>query len=415
MKPDNNLPLPKDQPSAPNEGHSSSDPAVNIIRGKIDRLFEKEPAAKAEAKEITATGVHSKHQAFMDQLQNSGANQAQIQVAWHKYYDGLTDKEKRQVWREFYQHQSATPAAMRAKKMHSTAPQTQPKIAQNHNSSQQIKSRHQLYESVEHTETQLPQKMTTRQKIVSKANARGKLKTKHHLQSLLFGAGMGLAVLLIFMFGFFNERFIAPFITPSKTASASPIIIDPNSTGTVGPEAKLIIPKLNVEVPVVYNVASNEEKDIQKGLEDGVVHYPTTPVPGQKGNVSIVGHSSNNIFNPGKYKYVFTLLNKMQEGDTFFINYNGQRFVYKIYKKHIVKPSDVYVLGPQPEKESTATLITCDPPGTNVNRLVLVGEQVSPEPLKNIAGTTQNSSNISQPASVPGNSRSLFDRLFGRN
>jgi len=254
-----------------------------------------------------------------------------------------------------------------------------------------------------------------RQKIATKVSARGKLKPKHHLQSLLFGLGMGLAVLTIFMFGFFNERFVAPFITPSKTASASPIIIDPNSSGTVGPESKLIIPKLNVEVPVVYDVPSNEEKDIQKGLEDGVVHYPTTPFPGQKGNVSIVGHSSNNIFNPGKYKYVFTLLNRLQEGDTFFINYNGQRYVYKIYKKHIVKPSDVYVLGPQSEKESTATLITCDPPGTNVNRLVLVGEQVSPEPLKNVAGASTGGQNVSQPATVPGNSRSLFDRLFGRD
>ena len=410
MQPSNNLPLPEDPNAPANSAGGSSDPAVNIIRSKIDKLYEKEPAAKEEVKEIQETGVHSKHQAFMEQLQQSGASTAQIQVAWHKYYQSLNDKEKKQVWREFYQHQPETPAVSRAK--HVSAPH---QASSTHNPSNQMKPKHNLYGSVDQIPLDNSEKTKMRQKIATKVSARGKLKPKHHLQSLLFGLGMGLAVLTIFMFGFFNERFVAPFITPSKTASASPIIIDPNSSGTVGPESKLIIPKLNVEVPVVYDVPSNEEKDIQKGLEDGVVHYPTTPFPGQKGNVSIVGHSSNNIFNPGKYKYVFTLLNRLQEGDTFFINYNGQRYVYKIYKKHIVKPSDVYVLGPQSEKESTATLITCDPPGTNVNRLVLVGEQVSPEPLKNVAGASTGGQNVSQPATVPGNSRSLFDRLFSRD
>ena len=53
--------------------------------------------------------------------------------------------------------------------------------------------------------------------IRDKVTAGGKLKAKHHLQSLLFGLGMGLIVVIIFLFGFFNEVFIAPFIQPSRT------------------------------------------------------------------------------------------------------------------------------------------------------------------------------------------------------
>ena len=405
MSKDNILPLPSSEGTAlPKNPGPTADPALNVIRNKIDHLYEKEPSAKDEAKEIAQVGVHSKHQAFMDQLQKSGASLSQIQTTWHKYYESLPDKEKHQVWREFYQNQSRT----------SNSRLTHKKVVLNNMQSQP--ATHPTNYRNQTTPHNGKPEMTgesLKQKIVNTASARGKLKPKHHFQSLLFGMSMGLIVLAIFMFGFFNERFIAPFISPSKTASSSPIILDPNSSGKVGPEPKLVIPKLNVEVPVVYNVPTNEEKDIQKGLEDGVVHYPTTPVPGQKGNVAVVGHSSNNIFNPGKYKYVFTLLNKLQEGDTFFMNYNGQRYVDKIYMRQIVKPSDVWVLGPQTDKESTATLITCDPPGTNVNRLVLVGEQISPEPLKNVAGASTTTS-LQQPSTVPGNSKSLFDRIFGR-
>ncbi len=398
------LPIPDNNDNNPHT-QTQADPAVNVIRNKINRLYAKEPSAKKEEKEIETVGVHSKHQAFMQQLMESEANQRQIQQAWHKYYLSLPDNEKHQVWREFYQNQNKLSKEKLTHKPLVVNPS--PKVMPNLPHRMRYKPIAESVDGPAHAE-QAEQKRTVIQKKVHK---RGKLSKKQHLQSLVFGMSMGLVVVAIFMFGFFNERFIVPFITPSKTASSSPIILDPNATGQVSPEPKLIIPKLNVEVPVVYNVPSNEEKDIQKGLEDGVVHYPTTPYPGQKGNVGIVGHSSNNIFNPGKYKYVFTLLNKLQEGDIFIMNYNGQRFVYKIYKRQVVKPSDVWVLNTQ-EKESTATLITCDPPGTNVNRLVLVGEQISPEPMKNVASTA--SQPLSQPSTVPGNSQSLFDRLFGR-
>lgn len=214
------------------------------------------------------------------------------------------------------------------------------------------------------------------------------------------------------MFGFFNERFIAPFVTPSRNVSDTPIIVDPVASNSVGPENKVIIPKINVEVPVVYDVPGISEKDLQSALERGVVHYPQSPVPGQNGNVVVVGHSSNNIFNNGKYKFAFVLLSKLQEGDTFMLNYNGQRYVYKIYSKKIVKPNDVSVLGPT-DKLATATLITCDPPGTALNRLIIVGEQISPATNNNIAAAPTSTNVAGTPAILPGNAESLFHRLFG--
>lgn len=249
----------------------------------------------------------------------------------------------------------------------------------------------------------------TRKDLLDTVTARGKLRPKHHIQSLLFGLSMGFVVVSIVMFSFFNERFIAPFITPSKTASASPIIIDPSQQ--VGPEAKVIIPKINVDVPVVYDVGTNDEKAIQNALEYGVVHYPGTAVPGQNGNVVVVGHSSNNLLNKGKYKFAFVLLNRLQIGDTITMQYGGKRYVYKVYETVIVKPTDVGVLGPT-DKTASLTLITCDPPGTSINRLVVKAEQISPSPTANIAAANPAiAENV--PEVVPGNAPSLFDRLFG--
>ena len=166
-----------------------------------------------------------------------------------------------------------------------------------------------------------------------------------------------------------------------------------------------------------FRVSDNTftEKDIQNALNDGVVHYPTTALPGQKGNVVIVGHSSNNLFNPGKYKYAFVMLNKLQAGDTFMLNYSGQRYVYKVYQTQIVKPSDTWVLDPQPGKDSIATLITCDPPGTNINRMVVFGEQILPTPDKNTTVATTAKPSSTTKTSVPGNSPSLINRILGIN
>ena len=211
------------------------------------------------------------------------------------------------------------------------------------------------------------------------------------------------------MFGFFNERFIAPFITPSRNISNTAIIVDPLVGNSVDPEPKVIIPKINVEVPVIYDVTSIDEKAIENGLERGVVHYGLSPVPGQDGNVVIVGHSAQNIFTPGKYKYVFSLLHDLQINDTFMLNYYGQQYVYRVYVKKVVKPTDVSVLGPA-DKTATATLITCDPPGLSSNRMIIIGEQISPAPTGNIAANTTKSTQ--QPSIVPGNPESLFHRLF---
>ena len=123
----------------------------------------------------------------------------------------------------------------------------------------------------------------------------------------------------------------------------------------------------------------------------------------------ILGHSASNIFAPGSYKSIFSKLGDMEVDELLLLNYKKKQYVYKIYEKKVIKPSQVEVLGPA-ARNNSLTLITCDPPGSNKHRLVLVAEQISPSTDDNlyIAPDSINNKGVI----VPGNSRSFTEILF---
>jgi len=373
--------LPSNKP--PKEGKNSEDrnAAADLIRKKVEAAYGHEPDYRKEAEDASGRtpDKRSQHQQFIYELTSSGRPMHEVQTAWHEYYAGLTDAQKHEVWQEFYSthaQNASHPAVARSK------PATVRKFAKS------VRTR--------------PRKTAAKPLPATRRTPKDSNPSPVH--SVLFGLGIGSITLLIFLFGFFNERIIAPFIQPSRNVSNIPII----TTSAVGPDPEVVIPKINVEIPVVYDVDTIEEKAVEKGLERGVVHYADTAEPGQNGNIVIVGHSSNNILNRGKYKFAFVLLHKLEVGDTFYLQKDGKRYTYQVYKKEVVKPTDVSVLGPA-DKPATATLITCDPPGLSTNRLIVIGEQISPDPIANAPATV--AAQPQRTAVIPGNSPSLWSRI----
>jgi sortase A len=363
-------PLPEEGAKSKND--SGNKAAADLIRKKIEQAYAHEPDldTEAEASQEVSAARRSRHQKFIHELTTSGKPIEEVQTAWHDYYAGLTDTEKHEVWQEFY-------AAHNADKLRAAAQVTSHPV-------------------------KLKPVRRKRTKITKKAPK----KRQGPLHSLAFGLAAGCIAMVIVLFSFFNERFIAPFIQPSRSLSNVPLI----ANTAIGKDPEIIIPKINVQIPVVYGVTTIDEPTVQKALEGGVVHYADTAEPGENGNVVVVGHSSNNIFNKGKYKFAFVLLSRLEPGDTFYLQKDGKRYAYEIYQKKIVKPNDVSVLGPT-EKTATASLITCDPPGTSVNRLVVTGEQISPNPSKNKPSST--SSDLARQTKVlPSNAQSLWSRFW---
>lgn len=384
---DASLQLPDEGRTRSSKLQDDSNPAADLIRKKVEAAYGHEPDAKEEIEEIedlSPKAHHSKHQEFILGLTNSGRPLHEIQTAWHEYYAGLTDREKHQVWQEFYstQAQAAHHPAV-------THQEVTPKPAR----------------AVLKRPALKPKPKTAHHPAKAKRVAEPKSAVEQSFHSLLFGLGTGSIVILVFMFTFFNDRIIAPFIQPSRNSVNIPLISD----ATVSAKPEVIIPKINAEIPVVYDVNTIDDNAIQDGLKRGVVHYADTALPGQNGNVVIVGHSSGNIFNQGNYKFAFSLLRALDNGDTFYLQKDSKRYTYQIYKKETVKPTDVSVLG-LADKPATATLITCDPPGLNTNRLVIIAQQISPDPASNSPNVAQNKLATSATI-VPGNSVSLWSRL----
>lgn len=158
--------------------------------------------------------------------------------------------------------------------------------------------------------------------------------------------------------------------------------IPPLNIDVAPPDTRIIIPRINQNVPVIKvpedNLRKRDwdslEKDIQESLKGGIVHYPGTSWPDEGGNFVVTGHSSYYPWDPGRFKDVFVLLHNVVIGDRIVVFYKQKKYVYQVYEIKEVYPSEVNILG---KTENTRlTLITCTPIGTNLKRLIVSAELV---------------------------------------
>lgn len=222
-----------------------------------------------------------------------------------------------------------------------------------------------------------------------------------------------IAVMLLFMFLQYNRVLFAnvqAYVSPGNIDPVN-IIVDPSTDTNVGPESKLIIPKINVDVPIVFDTTPDYDAQM-KAMEKGVAWFGipgANSKPGQVGNTVISGHSSNDIIDAGSYKFIFARLDSLSNGDLVYVNYKNQRYTYQVKKKEVVAPSEVDKLV-YDTKKPVLTLITCTPLGTSLNRLLVTAEQISPDPKK----AQQNTSTTEETADMPGNSPTFIQRIFGQ-
>jgi sortase A len=172
--------------------------------------------------------------------------------------------------------------------------------------------------------------------------------------------------------------------------------------------ATISIPKINVNAPVIYE-PSVQEAAVQQALQSGVVHYGNTPAPGQPGNVAIFGHSSNDWWEPGNYKFVFVLLDKLSPGDRVTMDFQSKRYTYEVTGSKVVEPTDVGVLSPT--ATPTLTIITCTPPGTSLKRLVVTAKQIDPDPSQIKTTTTTAAATATGTTSLPSSSTGILGSL----
>ena len=250
-----------------------------------------------------------------------------------------------------------------------------------------------------------------RRKIRKKATDSAK-KSRRHRRFIPIIAGI--TVVLVILFLQYNRLIFAPimaYVSPGNAPATEIEALDPTITQAVSSDPRLIIPKLNVDVPINFDVPLS---GVMSAMNHGVAHYRisgASAYPGEAGNFVITGHSAGDVYSSNPYKYIFSGLERMQEGDLIYVNYNFVRYTYKVTGKQVIEPTNVEALVVQTNKP-LITLVTCTPLGTSRYRLLIQGEQISPsyEGSSEEGYSTVNIDDSS--AELPSNEPSFFEGIW---
>jgi sortase A len=106
-------------------------------------------------------------------------------------------------------------------------------------------------------------------------------------------------------------------------------------------------------------------------LTKSLAQYGNQVLPGQIGNIVILGHSTlPQLYDQDDYRTVFTFIPTLEQGDKIRVDINENTYYYLVYEMFVVSPDKVSMLKEE-AKEPILTLITCVPPGTYWKRLIV--------------------------------------------
>lgn len=372
------------------------DAAINVVRGQLDALYSGQNSASESHGIVTPQAAASP--STSQPAQNSD-NTQQPEEQWQQYHT---------AWQNYYQKYYERYYTEHVHKAIKDQPLGTQAIRATAHTSQQISDAVADTPSKEKQEALLDLK----QKLITNVeeSAKKARKSRHFLP-----IAAAICVVIVFAFLQYNRVLISnvkAYVTPGSINPQN-IVVDPTADAKVGPEPKLIIPKINVDVPVVYGVTTDNNEQM-KAMEAGVAHWPgasfASSMPGQTGNTVLAGHSSNDMFDKGKFKFVFVQLDKLDKGDTIYANYEGKRYTYTVTGKDVVTPTGWQSVIKETTKPMLV-LVTCTPIGTAEKRLLISAEQVSPDP--NAAAAPTSSQSPDAGGGMPGNSPTFVERIFG--
>ena len=174
------------------------------------------------------------------------------------------------------------------------------------------------------------------------------------------------------------------------TATLPPVTVPSTAPVNEGdPVGHIEIPKIGLDAIVIEGVGDDD-------LKSGPGHYPSSPLPGQKGNAAIAGHRTT-------YGAPFGSIDELQPDDEIKVTTVQGTFSYKVMRQQddtghvIVSPDDVQVLNEIPGK-NTLTLTACHPKYSASERIIVFAE-LKGEP-KPAASRPANSPTSAAPALV---------------
>ncbi len=145
--------------------------------------------------------------------------------------------------------------------------------------------------------------------------------------------------------------------------------LDISGTGMMG---YLTVPKIGQELPV-YHGTSDAVLSIAVGHFEGT----SLPVGGETTHSVVSAHRGLPT------AVLFTHLDRMEIGDTFYFTILDRTITYEVDQIRIVEPHDTGLIQIEDGKDY-CTLLTCTPYGINTHRLLVRGHQIDATQKRNI-------------------------------
>ena len=149
----------------------------------------------------------------------------------------------------------------------------------------------------------------------------------------------------------------------------------------VPPTNRIIIWKINLDVPIVDSKYKNESDFTQwnfnEELENGVVKYPTTPAPWKLGNTLIFWHTSQEWRQKNPYWTVFSKIPNLELWDEVTVIRWWKLYKYKIIEKIVVSPKNVDAQYKKYQNGDYITLMWCYPIWRTDKRMMITAERIN--------------------------------------
>ncbi|MBQ6719193.1 MAG: class C sortase [Oscillospiraceae bacterium] len=152
-----------------------------------------------------------------------------------------------------------------------------------------------------------------------------------------------------------------PFIEYKALNDQYKNALNVSGTGMMG---YITVPKINQELPLYHGTSESV-------LATACGHFEgsSLPIGGENTHCVVSAHRGLPT------AVLFTHLDRMEIGDTFYFTILDRKFTYEVDQIRIVEPHDTSLIQIE-EGKDYCTLLTCTPYGINTQRLLVRGHQI---------------------------------------
>lgn len=166
----------------------------------------------------------------------------------------------------------------------------------------------------------------------------------------------------------FNYKVFSGFVSGIFQKSDFETFAGSQEQGNEIQKNTLEISEIEVSAPLIF---VENERDIDKALYQGAVHFPGTALPGNKGQTLILGHSAPQGWPKIKYDWIFSRIEELVEGDEISLAFKGRKYIFVVTGKTILKRGGDIPSSDLTNSENVLVLISCWPPGKDYKRIAV--------------------------------------------